>query len=533
MSVDHDDELRGALREDLDRLAPTAGFELRVRSRLREHADRRHARGPRVALSVVVSLALVVALVGGFLATRGSGTRSITDDTRVLQDLTSGAAASPVADASSNYVWLTAQGAGHLCTATPWPGASPEGNKPGGPSAPPAWDSPAPSPCTGSPECITTWSLPEPSGDTVCQEPVTEVDVLDWTGALRYHFELPSSVSDLPLVIAAISPDGTRALLSDGTVLNQTGATVGDLPRVGSLLSGGSALVFVGVQWLSDDEGVCIAGPSKVLNGDGSTAGDGAGSGTTLEVVQLDGTTQLAATIATGEISQDPISVDACDTTTDTATITVSGGMPSFTAVTPTAKSTSASASAVVSEPDVPNTVSVWSLKLSTGAVTYHQAPPARPDGNLAGSIGSANGSLAVEDTWNSEVDGCGAIDVVSVPLRGLVPVASPPLTCAEVLALSADGNRFVVSYFKPRSASDTLDLVDASDGTVVRSLQLPANVGVQAVAAPSGADFLFFVDGHAVLVDGSGGASELQPARTGGSNFDLPLCYTVGFTLG
>ena len=47
MSVDHDDELRGALREDLDRLAPTAGFELRVRSRLREHADRRHARGPR------------------------------------------------------------------------------------------------------------------------------------------------------------------------------------------------------------------------------------------------------------------------------------------------------------------------------------------------------------------------------------------------------------------------------------------------------------------------------------------------------
>jgi hypothetical protein len=116
MSMQNDDALRGALRQELDPLAPTAGFEPRVRSRLREHAARRRARAPRMVLSAAVSVALVAAMVGGFIATRGSGTRSISQNAQILQDLTSGAAATPVPDASSSYVWLTAQGEGSACT---------------------------------------------------------------------------------------------------------------------------------------------------------------------------------------------------------------------------------------------------------------------------------------------------------------------------------------------------------------------------------------------------------------------------------
>jgi hypothetical protein len=518
MSMEMDDALKGALRQELDPLALTAGFEPRVRSRLREHTGRRPARAPRVVLSVAVSVALVAAMVGGFLATRGSGTRTIPNggpqNVQVLQDLTSGAAASPVADAASSYVWFTATGTGPACTATPWPGVSPAPTLPAMPSAPPVWGSPAPSACTGATDCIATWSLPEPSGDTVCQEPVTDVDVVDWTGTLRYHFQLSPAVSKLPWAIAAISPDGTRALLSDGTVIDQTGAAVGDLASVDSLFSSGNLRPGgpISVLWLSNDSGVCVAGPSGVMTDDGSASGQATTTGTTLEVVPMDGRPRTVATLATGQTSSDPISVDACNLTTDTATLAV------FTA-------TSASNLNAFSE-------RVWSVRLSTGAVTYEQTPPVRTDEGQPWSIGSADGRLAVENTWNSQVDGCGAVDVVNVALGGLVPIATPR-TCPGVFALSADGTRILGNSIN--AAAGTLDLVDAPDGTVVRSVRLPGDVRVAgAVAAPSGADFMLLVDGYLVLVDGSGGASQLTPAGlnlSGGSlgPFSLALFYTTG----
>jgi hypothetical protein len=499
MSLDQDDALRGALRQELESLVPTDGFEPRVRSRLRGHATRRRARAPRVALSAVVSLALVAALVGGFIATRGSGTRSITENTRVLQDLTSGAAASPVPDATSSYVWLTAQEAGPECTVTPPTGLSTKAGSAATVSpevtvTPDWWASPTPSPCAGIPDCIAEWQLPSPSGDFVCQEPSTEVDVLDWTGTLRYHFQIsPSeSLGGVDGGITAISPDGTRAVLDDGKVIDQSGATVGNLPAVGSLFSAGHLIPGdqSSVSWLSDDSGVCIAGPSGVIADEGSASGQATTTGTTLEVVPIDGQPRTVATLATGQTASDPTSVDACDPTTGTATLAV------FVA-------------ASSSNPNV-YAESVWSVLLSTGAVTYEQTPPVRSDEGQPWSIGSADGTLAAENIWSTQVLGCGAVEVINVALGQPVPIATSK-RCPQVFALSADGTRFVGSGIN----APGIDLVDASDGTVIRSVQVPAGT---VVAAPEGAHFMVLVDGYLVLVDGSGGISQLHPA---GVNLD------------
>jgi hypothetical protein len=519
--MDHDDALRGALRQELDPLAPAAGFEPRIRSRLREHAGRRHARAPRLVLSVVVSLALVAAMVGGFIATRGSGTRSITDNTRVLQDLTSGAAASPVADASSSYVWLTAQGTGPACTIVLPPGSS----KKAGPTPSPTWFSPAPSPCASAPSCLGSWLLPPLSGDVVCGQLVTEVDVLDWTGALRYHFQLTPAESeltapepdppepDLDLGIAAISPDGTRALLDDGTVIDQTGKTVGDLPAVRTLLDQYSFTAAVGVQWLNDDDGVCIAGPSQLLAGDATSATQGAAPGeTSVEELLLGGQTRTVAILPTGETTSDTTSVDACSTATDTATVAVLAMNPASS----------------------PTSVAVWSVRLSTGAVTYEQNPPARAADRqgVPFSIGSANGSLASEFPWSGK--GCSPVAVVNVHDGDRVPIAAT-LACPSIPALSADGTRFLVSDVSASGTRTTLDLVNAGDGAVVRSVQLPGDFGVAGVAAPDGASFMLLVDGYLVLVDESGGITQLHPMGVdlpgnlnSAGTFSLAGCYST-----
>jgi hypothetical protein len=527
MSMDQDDALRGAIRHGLDPLLPAVGFEPRVQSRLREHATGRHRRAPRTVLSVAVSAALVAALVCGFVATRGSSSRihTVPQGVQVLRDLTSGASAAPVPDATSNYVWLTADGTGPACTIVASPGAS-RATYPAGYSPPPVWDSPAPSPCAGPPDCLTSWSLPSPSADTVCGELVTEVDVLDWTGTLRHHFQIsPPETAEGATNggIASISPDGTRALLDDGTVLDQTGRTVGDLAAVGSLLASSETtpLSTVAVHWLSDDTGVCVAGPAQLLGG--STSTGQTATGTTLEVVRLTGTTRTVATLATGQTGWDETSIDACDPATDTATISVFGGQANpFGSVSPAATATPAATASpaatpsnviINAQPFGPDTVSVWSVRLSTGGLLYHQTPAARPDEGQAWTVGSGDGSLAAELTWNSEVAGCNSLEVVDTRLTQPLPIAAP-LICPDVPAMSADGTRFVVRDINAQADNrTTLDLVDGSDGSVVRSVQLPGNFSVDAVAAPSGADFMLLVDGYLVLVDQSGGMSQLHPA--------------------
>ena len=79
------------------------------------------------------------------------------------------------------------------------------------------------------------------------------VVVLDWTGAVRYRFTITPSSADPGAIpaVETISADGTRALLSDGVVLDETGAVVGAIPDLEN---------FAGTpRWTSDGAGVCAA----------------------------------------------------------------------------------------------------------------------------------------------------------------------------------------------------------------------------------------------------------------------------------
>ena len=57
----------------------------------------------------------------------------------------------------------------------------------------------------------------------------------------------------MPNAIQAISPAGTRALLDDGTVIDQTGALVGKLPA----LTAGGMPSSNNAHWMADDKHVC------------------------------------------------------------------------------------------------------------------------------------------------------------------------------------------------------------------------------------------------------------------------------------
>ncbi len=317
MSLHNDEDVRARLREALGPLAASVGFEPRVEVRLRQHSW--HSRRVRSAvLSGALSIALVVALAGGFLFLHG--TPSSNEHAAVGAALTAGVSAVPVAKGSTNDVWMTST------TVAPTMGS-----------------------CTYSAPAFPALATPT---TTPCQTVTERVDVLDWTGTLRYQFQLPERSTiigqRLPAAIEAISPDGTRAPLDDGTVIDETGHTVTTLSSLSPVGVGG--ILMVEVQWLSNDTGVCVAGPTQVLNESipGETPNQSDAS-LTLEVVKLNGEKTITATIATGEPSTDmaalgSTSVDACDPATDTAVVYHASGAPSAT------PSPSATASASASE---------------------------------------------------------------------------------------------------------------------------------------------------------------------------------------
>ena len=158
------------------------------------------------------------------------------------------------------------------------------------------------------------------------------------------------------------------------------------------------------------------------------------------------------------------------------------------------------------------NQVSVWAVKLSTGKVLYRQQPPARPDEGQQWSTGSEDGRLAVEQIWSTKVLGCGAIQVLTLP-AGTPVRGTDSLSCPSALALSADGTQFLVRDINAQDTQTTLELVSAADGAVIRSVALPGNYVADAVAAPTGSDYMLLVDGYLVVVDGQGGISQLHPS--------------------
>ena len=276
MDLESDDELRAFFRRGIEPLLPADGFEPRVWSRLRERIRRPARRSARLLLSVSISVVLVAALAGGFALTRGIGTRTTSP---VIRALTAGAPANPEPDASSHFVWWTGSTAEALTVETPCPSSVATAASPlpsgvtltcwtypgSGNFASVTYTCATPSPSPASPSPCDSMAIAG-GGSTYIRN---RVDVLDWTGALRYHFTLPTLPSHQGATdaLVAVSPDGTRAVLADGTVIDETGRAVAKVVPVvpGSTCPCQARLAF----WESGGRatiGLCLAGPPEVLS---------------------------------------------------------------------------------------------------------------------------------------------------------------------------------------------------------------------------------------------------------------------------
>ncbi|HXZ98929.1 MAG TPA: hypothetical protein VEK76_01140 [Candidatus Binatia bacterium] len=493
MSLDEERWLRATLRRGVDPLVATGNFEARLWSRVEARVARRPRRATQAALSGAISLALAAALVAGVVLSRTPESASA----RVRAALTASGAAQPVTDATHAYVWLTSMIGERILSAGQV-----------GPSDP--------SSCTSTPG-----PLPSVTPNTGCTftEEIEQVDVLDWTGTLRYHFRLPelrfaysSASSDwsptaggivetvgvgAPDSIVSISPDGRRALLQDGAVIDQTGRVIASLPDVTSRLG----LYPVGAGWLSDDSGICLAGPlaATATSGPGGNLGypsntsPGSYSSLAVDTLSLSGSVHRVTTVTVAGSPSDQAVIDACDPSDDTLVVSF------FTLYSP--------------KSPLNGTVTLWAIRLSTGQVLYRQPYAATASGG-GGSVGAVNGSGVGEFLWDERSKGaCDAVSLLRLPSGGAVP-GTAALGCANLSAISADGSRAVVTDIGLTPGHGTsLELLATGDGHVVREISLPRNLTVEAVAAPDGAHFMLLVDGCLFLVDADGNATELDAA--------------------
>jgi hypothetical protein len=436
-------------------------------------APRLRRRLTSVIVAAVVVSAMVLLLIGG-LALRNR-TQPLP---QIPQTLFGGPAAKPVPNANHKFVWLTG-----MTVTRPTP------------------------PCGG---CASTVTV--------------RVDVIDWTGAVRYHFDLPrSTLPDTFNDVATVSADGTRALLTDGRVLDQTGRVIGDIRGLSSEGPGSSA-----ARWLADDSGLCVAtsnepiAPTVPLPPKGATptptapkppyALPGAEHSVTLKVYMLDGQVRTVATVGSGSLGEpsgaepDGTSVLSCDPGANIAVIARyhDAGNDFNLPVGATL--------------GADTTVSLWAVRLSSGAVLFH-TPETRIAEGRPFFFGSENGALAVEFLWNNKVLGSEIDTVLHMPSGRAVPVRDDE-PIPDTPALSADGTRILRRFENAANTQTTIELIDAATGTIIRSVVIPMGVGATAVADPGGSSFLVDVEGQLALVDQYGGISRL--ATTGpltGSN--------------
>jgi hypothetical protein len=463
-------DLESAFARQQAGLGSTEGARERLLARALSPAATRRKLLPRVAgagatLLVAGTVAVVVLLTHGL-----AHQQTTAQGDPVLQALTAGAPAAVRSVSNRSFVWL-----------------------------------------------IGTVVQPQGAGNQGGQWAGVSVNVMDWTGRVRYHFQIPhSSLPEGFNDIQAISADGTRALLDDGSVLNETGAIIGTIP---SLKSNGPAQSHV--RWMSDGRRVCAAvsnapvEPTIVLppKGQGTPpprtlpvyAQPGADHSVTLKLFGLDGSVRTVATVGRGDLGEpsgympDSTSVLACNPKSDLVVVTRYHDADNNPADNSTTNMT----------------VSLWAIKLSTGAVLYHQ-PETRMALGRAFFFGSENGALAVEFLWNSQVWGSETDAVLQIPSGHPVPVlefeASP-----DTAGLSADGTRIIRRVVNRAGTQTDLKLIDASNGRVIRRVVIPTVVGAVAVAEPGGSSFIVQVENYLVLVDGDGGITQIHPALTGG----------------
>lgn len=344
----------------------------------------------------------------------------------------------------------------------------------------------------------------------------TKVDVIDWMGGLRYHFSLPQANAQTPTGIQAISIDGRRALLDDGTVIDQTGKVLTHIPALASTMP------FGGARWLNDDSGVCVAlsnepqGPTVPTHPKGQgppivwptpyRSLPGADHSVTLKVFGLNGSVRTVATVGTGTLPGP------------------SGAMGDYTAVLTCNRSSEIAVISRIHDADVKDvnpqpgqassstnmTVSLWAVKLSTGELLGH-TPEARSALGIGVLFGSENGALALERLWNSKQWGADTDAVLHMPSGQAVPVLDvEPIP--DTTAISADGTRILRRLVDPSLQKTSLVLIDASDGHIIRRITVNALIGAVAVPEPSGSGFMVQVNEYVAVVDGSGGGSLIHP---------------------
>lgn len=326
-----------------------------------------------------------------------------------------------------------------------------------------------------------------------------QIDVIDWTGASRGHFQLPTGVGAGGAPFAAISADGHRALLADGRVIDQSGATVATIPVTAST----AMLSTTNSRFADDDSGVCTAASARASSPD---------HGVTVDFVTLDGRVSTVATLGTEPVTApvgaipDSASVLSCSKGTDLAVVA--------------RYRDEASASAPTQPINNDVTITLWAVRLSTGKVLWQQ-PPQRIATGRNFAFGSANGALAVEFLWGTasqqEID-----QVVHIPSGATVPGAVSAIQ--DTAGLSSDGSRILRRIIDPANNRTLLQLIDANSGSVLHTTTLPGSQGVFAVSQPGGSMFLLEMQKKLYVMDASGSTTpvETSVALTGESGSAL-----------
>ena len=402
-------------------------------------------------LALAVIAALVVILGVGF----GLRSRTLTTQPET-SSLFSGARATNVANPRDNYVWFTATSAVASGTAL----VSQAGTEPAPRSQP----------------GLSATGL--------------RVAVVDWTGAVRYHFTIDRSRLDPNVLpeIELISTDGTRALLNDGTVINQTGAVVGTIRDLANATGT--------PRWTSDARDVCAASDS--------------GGRLALRVYSLDGTNRLIASIpdpANGEIVQAPIaSVLSCSPESNLAVVARPGYNVSHTHACSTPELRQCTMTSITLVP-----TALWAIRMSSGALAFHE-----PTLGFAGFetvlYASENGALAAESLWH--MDGKQSFDstaVRRVPSGSAVP-GLLETGLLDLPAVSADGMLVLATAENVARTVLSINLVSALDGHVIRTVAIRGSslLAAGAAAYPEGSSFMIDVDGELALLDSRGGISRL-----------------------
>lgn len=455
MNTVDDTELRARLHDALDPTGAT-GLDERVLRALREHvaAPPRRRVPPRVG-GVVVAAAVVAAFTIALVA--GLGLRGHPAAGTPESVFSSGPPAVVGPDARTSFVWFE--------------------------------------------EPVTLSSTSTPRATKIIGY---DVDVVDWTGALRYRFQLPGQPIG-PFEIRSISADGTRAALPDGTVVDETGTAVGHIP-----VPGGVGPFSPGVRWATDDSAICEA---KANAAQPPTSGavkpypqpippwadSSADHTVTLTLVALDGQTRSVATVDNSLLAEasgifpDTTSVLTCNPSADIAVVA-----RYHDATNPVSESTATAM-----------TVSIWAIRISTGAVLFHEGETPMALGQPF-FFGSQRGNLAVEFLWNSKTLGAALDRVVRIPSGAAVPGADAAAV-TSILAVNSDGTRILRGIFDPQNKVTTLELVDASDGSVVRRFELPPMLRTAAVPEAHGTSFLMTAGDQLVVIDAAGRTSVLH----------------------